>query len=137
MSNADEPAVGEKPPATTAVESETEVEDDGDDALEDYGPPFVSKTFGGAFVWARSDGFVSTVLRIIAGKSVPVATENRGDMHVMLTGGRAILEVEDSNDVDRVELLPAAPVKIDPDKHYRLIAITEVELFTVYSPVHG
>jgi hypothetical protein len=32
--------------------------------------------------------------------------------------------------------LPAAPVFIEPDKQYRLVAMTEVELFTVYSPLN-
>lgn len=104
------------------------------DADDDFGPPFVPKTFGGAFVWARGDGFVATVLRIKEGKSVPVATANRRDMQIMLTGGRAVLEVEVDGDIDRIELLPAGPVRIEPGNTYRLLALTEVELFTVYSP---
>lgn len=103
------------------------------DAESDFGPPFVPKTFGGAFVWARGANFVATVLRVKEGKIVPVATQNRLDMHVMLTGGRAVLEVDDGEDVDRVELIPAAPVPIQSDCTYRLVALTEVELFTVFT----
>jgi mannose-6-phosphate isomerase-like protein (cupin superfamily) len=106
-----------------------------EDAEDDFGPPFVPKTFGGAFVWARGDGFTCTVLRVKEGKSVPVATQKRRDMHVMLTGGRAVLEVDDGTEVDQVELMPAAPVAIDPQYTYRLVALTEVELFTVFSPL--
>lgn len=107
------------------------------DADDDFGPPFVPKTFGGAFVWARGEAFTCTVLRVKEGKSVPVATQKRRDMHVMLTGGRAVLEVDDGTDVDQVELMPAAPVPIDPGNTYRLVALTEVELFTVFSPLVG
>jgi hypothetical protein len=112
-------------------------DDDDDDGTEgdDFGPPFTAKTFGGAFVWARAPGYVATVLRVREGGNVEVSTENRRDMIVMLTGGRAVLEVDVAGDVDHVELMPAAPVPIDPDKRYRLIAQTEVELFTVYSPL--
>ena len=106
-----------------------------DDAEDDFGPPFIPKTFGGAFVWARGEGFTCTVLRVKEGKSVPVATQKRRDMVVMLTGGRAVLEVDDGSDVDQVELMPAAPVAIDPGNTYRLVALTEVELFTVFSPL--
>lgn len=111
-------------------------EEEDDDATEDddFGPPFTAKTFGGAFVWAKAPGFVATVLRVREGGNVEVSTENRRDMVVMLTGGRAVLEVDAAGDVDHVELLPAAPVAIDPARRYRLIAQTEVELFTVYSP---
>jgi hypothetical protein len=70
------------------------------------------------------------------GENVVVSTQNRRDMHVMLTGGRGILEVHDGTELDRVELLPAAPVFIEADKQYRLVAMTEVELFTVYSPLN-
>jgi mannose-6-phosphate isomerase-like protein (cupin superfamily) len=105
-----------------------------EDADSDFAPPFVPKTFGGAFMWAKGEQFVATVLRIKEGKSVPVATQNRRDMHVMLTGGRAVLEIDTGDDVDRVELLPAISVYIEPGRHYRLIAVTEVELFTVYTP---
>lgn len=106
-----------------------------DDADSDFGPPFSSKTFGGAFVWARGESYTSTVLRVKEGENVIVSTHGRRDMVVMLTGGRGVLEVNDGNDVDRVELLPAAPVTISPDRSYRLLAVTEVELFTVYSPL--
>lgn len=106
---------------------------DDEEVFDEFGPPFVPKTFGGAFVWAKGEGFVTTVLRIKAGKSVPVATTNRRDMHVMLTGGRAVLEVDDGTEVDRIELVPAGPLLIDPAHRYRLIAITEVEIFTVYT----
>ncbi len=106
-----------------------------DEALvDDFGAPFVPKTFGGAFVWARGEGFVATVLRVKEGKSVPVATQNRRDMYVMLTGGLAVVEVDDGEEVDRVELVPAEPLLIDPANRYRLVAMTEVEIFTVYSP---
>jgi hypothetical protein len=108
---------------------------DAEDVPDDFGPPFIPKTFGGAFVWAKGEGFVTTVLRIKEGKSVPVATQNRRDMHVMLTGGRAVLEVDDGTEVDRVELMPAGPLLIDPANRYRLIAMTEVEIFTVYTDV--
>jgi hypothetical protein len=104
------------------------------DEESDFGPPFSAKTFGASFVWARGDQYVATVLRVKEGENVVVSTANRRDMHVMLTGGRGILEVDDGNDLDRVELLPAAPVFINPGKGYRLVAMTEVELFTVYSP---
>ena len=113
------------------------VDDDEDDdgAEDDFGPPFSAKTFGGAFVWARSDAYVSTVLRVREGGNVVVSTNGRKDMVVMLTGGRAVLEVVVDGDVDHVELLVAAPVNIEPDRQYRLIAQTEVELFTVYAPL--
>ena len=112
---------------------EEEEEDAGED-FDDFGAPFIPKTFGGAFVWAKGEAFVTTVLRVKEGKSVPVATQNRRDMFVMLTGGRAVLEVDDGTEVDRVELMPAGPLRIHPGNRYRLVAITEVEIFTVYSP---
>ncbi|MCR9161278.1 MAG: hypothetical protein ACE37F_12545 [Nannocystaceae bacterium] len=126
--------------AATPPTADAHSGDDGDTAdaepeADDFGPPFTPKTFGGAFVWAKGDGFVTTVLRVKEGKSVPVATQNRRDMHVMLTGGRAVLEVDDGNEVDRVELMPAGPLLIDPANRYRLIAMTEVEIFTVYTQV--
>ena len=127
-------------PASGTVDAGDEGNDDGEgpeigDVIDDFGAPFIPKTFGGAFVWAKGEGFVTTVLRIKEGKSVPVATQNRRDMHVMLTGGRAVLEVDDGTEVDRVELMPAGPLLIDPANRYRLIAMTEVEIFTVYTQV--
>ena len=110
-------------------------EDEGEELDSDFGPPFTPKTFGGAFVWAQGEDFVCTVLRVKESKSVPVATQNRRDMYVMLTGGRAVLEVTIGEDLDRVELLPSSPILIDAGKTYRLVALTEVELFTVYSPI--
>ncbi len=106
------------------------------DEESDFGPPFSAKTFGASFVWAKGDSFVCTVLRVKEGENVVVSTQNRKDMHVMLTGGRGVLEVHDGTELDRVELLPAAPVLIEVDKSYRLLAVTEVELFTVYSALN-
>lgn len=108
---------------------------DEQDSDSDFGPPFTPKTFGGAFVWARGDSYTCTVLRVKEGENVVVSTQGRRDMVVMLTGGRAVLEVDDGKDVDRVELMPAAPVAISSDRSYRLLAMTEVELFTVYAPL--
>jgi hypothetical protein len=116
----------------TGTDEET-AEAEPDDS--DFAPPFVPKTFGGAFVWARGQHFVATVLRVREGGNVVVSTQNRRDMQVMLTGGRAVLEVGEGDDIDRVELVPASPVEIDPVKRYRLLAVTEVELFTVYEPL--
>jgi len=111
-----------------------EESDDIDEESEsDFGPPFTPKTFGGAFVWARGESYTATVLRVKEGENVIVSTSGRRDMIVMLTGGRGVLEVNDGQEVDRVELMPAAPVTISPDRTYRLLAVTEVELFTVYS----
>jgi hypothetical protein len=127
-----EPPVPEE--SELAEDDDDEIDDDADPD-SDFGPPFTAQTFGGAFVWAQGEAFVATVLRVKESKSVPVATQNRRDMFVMLTGGRAVLEVAVGDDMDRVELLPAAPVRIDEGKTYRLLALTEVELFTVYSPI--
>lgn len=118
-----------------AEPDDLEVSDDIDDVESDFGPPFSPKSFGGAFVWARGESYTATVLRVKEGENVIVSTQGRRDMVVMLTGGRGVLEVVDGHEVDRVELLPAAPVTISPDRHYRLLAVTEVELFTVYSPL--
>ena len=63
-----------------------------------------------------------------AGEKVLVSTRGRKDMTVMLTGGRAILEVIEGEDVDRVEMLPAAPIQVHPDREHRLVAMTEVEM---------
>ncbi len=115
------------------AEAPTTTESAPDDS--DFGPPFSPKTFGGAFVWAKGDAYTCTVLRVKEGENVVVSTQGRRDMVVMLTGGRGILEVNDGQDVDRVELLPAAPVSISSDRAYRLLAVTEVELFTVFSPL--
>ena len=132
-----DPAVPAPAPASAEAGDTTPTDDaeqDGaDEIFDEFGPPFTPKTFGGAFVWAKGESFVTTVLRIKEGKSVPVATTNRRDMHVMLTGGRAVLEVDDGNEVDRIELMPAGPLHIDPAHRYRLIAMTEVEIFTVYT----
>jgi hypothetical protein len=106
-----------------------------DDVVDSFAPPFATKTFGGAFVWAQAPGYIATVLRIRAGENVVVSTKNRKDMTAMLTGGRALLETHDGRDVDRVELMPASPVAIQPGRDHRLIALTEVELFTVYTPL--
>jgi hypothetical protein len=100
-----------------------------------FGPPFVEKTFGAALVWAQAPGYTATILRVREGENVVVSTRNRKDMNVMLTGGRALLEIHDGNEVDRVELMPATPVPIEPGRDYRLLAMTEVELFTVYTPL--
>lgn len=122
-------------PADAVLLSEDESSDRPDEE-SDFGPPFAAKSFGASFVWARGDQYVATVLRVKEGENVVVSTANRRDMHVMLTGGRGILEVDDGTELDRVELLPASPVFIDPGKGYRLVAMTEVELFTVYSPMN-
>ena len=96
--------------------------------------PFTPRDFGGEFVWADAPGYTSKILRVLPGKNVIVSTRGRKDMVAMLTGGRAVLEVIEEDEVDRVELLPGAPIAIMPGREYRLVAMTEVELFTAYSP---
>ncbi|GEM_PF-5936443 len=110
---------------TTAPESPT--------SASDVGPPFEPKSFGGAFVWAQAPGYTATVLRIREGENVAVSTQGRTDMVVMLTGGRGIMEIRHGTETERLELQPAAPFGIEPDKTYRLLAMTEVELFTVFT----
>lgn len=109
---------------------------DEDDDYDDYGAPFEARSFGGEFAWADTPSFTCKILRVKPGENVIVSTKGRKDMHAMLTGGRAMLEIhgEDNDDRDQIELLPAAPIRIEPGRDYRLVAITEVELFTVYAP---
>ncbi|MBX7083623.1 MAG: hypothetical protein K1X88_30720 [Nannocystaceae bacterium] len=131
-----DPEAPQSEPASVAEVSIDDESSDLADAESDFGPPFSAKTFGASFVWAKGEQYVATVLRVKEGENVVVSTANRKDMNVMLTGGRAVLEVDEGGETDRVELLPAAPVFIDPGKSYRLVAMTEVELFTVYSPMN-
>ena len=100
----------------------------------DYAPPFDAKDFGGQHVWASSDGYEAKILRVRAGKKVIISTRGRKDMVAMLTGGLGVLEVIDDEGNERIELVPGEPVTIQPGSDYRLIAITEIELFTVHSP---
>ena len=118
------------------AEAEAEVDeddDDEDDDGDDYGPPFVTRSFGGEFVWAKGAGFTCKILRVRPGENVIVSTQGRTDMFAMLTGGRGVLEVHAGDGTDRVELLPGSPIPIRPGQDYRLVALTEVELYTVYS----
>ena len=105
-----------------------------EDEFDDYGAPFEGRSFGGEFVWANTPSFTAKILRVRPGENVVVSTQGRKDMFAMLTGGRGVLEVRTNDGTDRVELLPASPIPILPDNAYRLIALTEVELFTVYAP---
>jgi hypothetical protein len=100
----------------------------------DYGAPFDAKDFGGQFVWASSDLYEAKILRVRAGKKVIISTRRRKDMVAMLTGGRGVLEVIDDTGNERIELHPGDPMPIAPGCDYRLVAITEIELFTVHSP---
>jgi len=106
--------------------------DEGDES--DYGPPFEPKSFGGELVWAQAPGFVAKILRVRAGEIVKVSTQGRRDMFVMLSGGRGVLETRDEDNTERVELIPAVATPILPRVEYRLVALTEVELMTIYSP---
>ena len=100
----------------------------------DYAPPFDAKDFGGQHVWASSETYEAKILRVRAGKKVIISTRGRRDMVAMLTGGRGVLEVIADEGNERIELVPGEPVPIQPGSDYRLIAITEIELFTVHSP---
>lgn len=134
----EEPEVEADDDIPEAEEGEVEDEvEDLDDESDDYGEPFETRSFGGEFVWAEGDSFTCKILRVRAGEKVLVSTRGRKDMTVMLTGGRAVLEVIEGEDVDRVEMLPAAPIQVHPDREHRLVAMTEVEMFTVYSPLEG
>lgn len=102
---------------------------------DDYGPPFEARSFGGEFVWAQAPGFTAKVLRVRAGENVAISTKGRRDMFVMLTGGRALLETRNEGNVDRIEMLPATSVPIlEGELAYRLVAMTDVEMFTIYAP---
>jgi hypothetical protein len=121
--------------AVSGIHSDDEEEEDDGGEGDDYGEPFETRSFGGEFVWAQGDAFTCKILRVRAGEKVLVSTRGRKDMTVMLTGGRAVLEVIEGEDVDRVEMLPAAPISIHPEREHRLVAMTEVEMFTIYSPL--
>ena len=118
-------------------EPEDELPEPEDEEIEqdDYDPPFEARSFGGEFVWAKASGYTCKILRVRAGEKVLVSTRGRKDMIVMLTGGRAVLEVLEGEDTDRVEMLPAAPITVHPEREHRLVAMTDVEMFTVYSPL--
>jgi hypothetical protein len=130
-----EDAISEAAQSAGAPAGGGDDDDFGDDADDsDFGPPFEPKTFGGAFEWASGESFVATVLRVKANENVVVSTKNRKDMYIMLTGGRAVLEIVRDGDIEQQELLPAQSTLITEEGRHRLIALTEVELFTVYSP---
>ena len=123
-------AIPDEPPADPA-ELEQKLAEVAD---ADYGPPFDAKDFGGQFIWAASPSYEAKILRVRAGKKVIISTRRRKDMVAMLTGGRGVLEIIDDEGNERIELMPGAPVHIQHGPDYRLVAITEIELFTVHSP---
>lgn len=137
----DDDAEDDEDEADTEVEAVRLGSDEGEaDTLDedsDFGPPFESRSFGGEFVWADAEAYTCKILRVRAGEKVLVSTRGRRDMIVMLTGGRAVLEVIEGEGIDRVEMLPAAPISVHPDREHRLVALTEVEIFTVYSRLDG
>lgn len=105
-----------------------------DPADDDYGPPFERRSFGGEFVWGQAPGYTAKVLRVRAGEVVAISTKGRRDMVVMLTGGRGLLETRADENIDRVELMPATPIQVaEGEVAYRLVAMTDVEMFTIYS----
>lgn len=116
---------------------DAEAEEADDQEQDDYGEPFDARSFGGEFVWAKAKGYTCKILRVRAGEKVLVSTRGRQDMVVMLTGGRAVLEVLDGDETDRVEMMPAVPVRVHPEREHRLVAMTEVEMFTVYSVIES
>jgi hypothetical protein len=124
--------------ATSSKRGDDEEEEEADDQeQDDYGEPFDPRSFGGEFVWAKAKGYTCKILRVRAGEKVLVSTRGRQDMVVMLTGGRAVLEVLDGDETDRVEMMPAAPVRVHPEREHRLVAMTEVEMFTVYTVIES
>lgn len=123
-----------KPDVPAKEDRDGEEFDDAED-FDDYGAPFEARSFGGEFVWAAGDAFTCKILRVRPGEKVLVSTRGRKDMIVMLTGGRAILEVIEGDEIDRIEMMPAAPIRVHPEREHRLVAMTEVEMFTVYSPL--
>lgn len=86
-------------------------------------------------VWAQGEGFTAKILRVRAGEKVRVTGKGRRDMHVMLSGGRACLASNDAGATEPQELLAGQPVRIGPDSEYRLIAMTDTELLSVYAPL--
>ncbi len=106
-----------------------------DPSEDDYAPPFERRSFGGEFVWGQAPGYTAKVLRVRAGEVVAISTKGRRDMVLMLTGGRGLLETRADENIDRVELMPATPIQVaEGEVAYRLVAMTDVELFTIYSP---
>lgn len=96
---------------------------------------FNSRSFGGEMVWAHGEAFVAKILRVRAGEKVRVTGKDRKDMHIMLSGGRACLQDSQKGASEPKELLAGQSVRIGPDQEYRLIAMTDTELLSIYSPV--
>lgn len=97
---------------------------------------FVSRSFGGEMVWAKGGAFVAKILRVRAGEKVRVTSKGRRDMHVMLSGGRACLQKSDEQaPAEPQELLAGQSVRIGEQCEYRLIAMTDTELLSIYSPL--
>jgi hypothetical protein len=110
------------------------IEDVDDDESVLYGPPFEARSFGAELVWAKGESYVAKILRVRAGQLVKVSALRRRDMVLLLTGGRATLENVDPNHENvRIEMQPGVSFVIDPTQSYRLSAMTDVELFTVYT----
>ena len=119
-------------PSTGEASADEPLSDDGDD---EYTELFQSRSFGGEFIWAEATGYVAKILRVRSGQNVVVSTQGRRDMVVMLTGGRAVLETKRGSETEHTELLPAEPQTIRAEQSYRLLALSEVELFTIYTSV--
>lgn len=87
-------------------------------------------------VWAQGSAFVAKILRVRAGEKVRVTGKGRRDMHVMLSGGRACLQKNDEEaSCEPQELLAGQSVRIGEQCEYRLIAMTDTELLSIYSPI--
>lgn len=137
-----EPNVSEQSAPETGAPSTADDDGDGDgddaagdDANDDYADIFATRSFGGEFIWAEAPGYVAKILRIKADQNVVVSTQGRRDMVIMLTGGRAVLEIKRGSETEHVELVPAEPHTVRSEQAYRLLALSEAELFTIYTPL--
>ncbi|TPV96576.1 MAG: hypothetical protein B7733_04085 [Myxococcales bacterium FL481] len=117
------------------ADSDADAEPDTDAEADEYADLFAARSFGGEFIWAEAPGYVAKILRVKADQNVIVSTQGRRDMVVMLTGGRAVLEIKRGAETEHVELAPAEPHAIRSEQAYRLLALSETELFTIYTPL--
>jgi mannose-6-phosphate isomerase len=102
--------------------------------LDTKSPLRVEKPWGYELHWAATDQYVGKLIHINKGHAVSLQYHNQKDETIFLFSGKLLYEIQEGEELVKLEMKPGDRIHVPPPTVHRMTAIEDCDVFEVSTP---
>jgi mannose-6-phosphate isomerase len=102
--------------------------------LDKNSPVRVEKPWGYELHWAKTDRYVGKHIHINKGHALSLQYHEKKDETIFLYAGKMLFEIQDGEELVKIEMKPGDRIRVTPPTVHRMTAIEDCEVMEVSTP---